>query len=654
MTPEDARKIAERASGLHHCTIHFLSHFRELCGHGHERFPGTCEVPFSADWFKQPTSAYNPGLAFAGMGLSLSTYVNVPSNGFSYIQRSLEAFKLEDIDISSYYHRNAEDRIDFEDDINLVAYGLGHRTITDSTGAPCELLVCVVRGTSPTVEWVSNADVADSVTDGNCDLPYHEGFKRTADEALAGIGRYISEHNIDTSTARLWIVGHSRGATIVNVLAALLNEGAGGLGFNKDRIFAYTFSSSLTTRRADARTDAFDNIFNVINPEDYIPRIPLATWGYTRFGRDISLPSICTDYKNYRRFIAGVYEQFLKWTHIDYQAFHGFGATNRFERHAGNISRNVNVMYEDARFSHGGPLTFAAYFREFCDIAGKNGIEIAGDAEKLGRYAGGPFEHFLSYFVHNQIVAHEAPGAHQEEGYLAKMRACWELGIDLCGGVDGSSGEGEADGTSGCGARACDTRRFTVYGPVDIDVFNETGAVVASISKHGIDKSLYQQADFLGMFYDDECDGRSVWIPEEGRYTIQLKARSFGTFDITWAESTPLGAVITQQLFADVELPEHQAVLWEEVAPEKPTTVAEGGGINIDVAVEGAKRGTQCDAMGVQNATAGEHCVIHAYHDKDFRFEGWFEGGRLVSPHHSYCFRVEQPRTLTARFAERF
>ena len=224
MTPEESQSIAKDNEEI--CTIHFLSHFRQLLRHGNERYPNTCDVPFSTSWFSCPSNEYNPGLAFAGMGLSLSTYVNDPSNEFKYIKDSMASFGLDDIDISTYYHRNSENSLDFQDDINLIAYAIGHRRIMLSSGDEKTLVICVVRGTSHSVEWVSNADVADFVVDGDYDIPYHEGFKKTADEALGTISRYLDKHDIDSSQALMWIVGHSRGATIVNLLAAFMARGS--------------------------------------------------------------------------------------------------------------------------------------------------------------------------------------------------------------------------------------------------------------------------------------------------------------------------------------------------------------------------------------------------------------------------------------------
>ena len=57
-----------------------------------------------------------------------------------------------------------------------------------------------------------------------------------------------------------------------------------------DDVRAYTFATPNCTSSADAREAAYDNIFNVLNPADLVPQLPLASWGYERYGRDVWLP----------------------------------------------------------------------------------------------------------------------------------------------------------------------------------------------------------------------------------------------------------------------------------------------------------------------------------------------------------------------------
>ena len=46
---------------------------------------------------------------------------------------------------------------------------------------------------------------------------------------------------------------------------------------------------------ADARDARYDNVFNVLNPSDVITMLPPATWGYQRYGQDVTLPQTDAD-----------------------------------------------------------------------------------------------------------------------------------------------------------------------------------------------------------------------------------------------------------------------------------------------------------------------------------------------------------------------
>ncbi len=54
-------------------------------------------------------------------------------------------------------------------------------------------------------------------------------------------------------------------------------------------MYAYTFATPRTVR---GEYPAYANIFNVINPTDYITMLPLPQWGFARYGVDVILPVV--------------------------------------------------------------------------------------------------------------------------------------------------------------------------------------------------------------------------------------------------------------------------------------------------------------------------------------------------------------------------
>ena len=57
-------------------------------------------------------------------------------------------------------------------------------------------------------------------------------------------------------------------------------------------MYAYTFASPATTLNAQAHDARYANIFNIANPSDIMPYLPLRTWGYERYGIDKALPAL--------------------------------------------------------------------------------------------------------------------------------------------------------------------------------------------------------------------------------------------------------------------------------------------------------------------------------------------------------------------------
>ena len=103
---------------------------------------------------------------------------------------------------------------------------------------------------------------------------------------------YVQESGLDPAHTRILITGHSRGGAIANLLAADLDdpdEGEPTLAPSTG-IFAYTFAAPCVTRADNRHDAAFGNIFNVANEADIVTQLPLASWGYDRYGTTIELP----------------------------------------------------------------------------------------------------------------------------------------------------------------------------------------------------------------------------------------------------------------------------------------------------------------------------------------------------------------------------
>ena len=139
-------------------------------------------------------------------------------------------------------------------------------------------------------EWLSNFNFLDKeAMEGESD---HTGFKAAETEIERRLEDYCREHGV-TAADKVLVTGHSRGGAVANLLAADLDTRAqADYGpFSLDGIYAYTFASPLvTTRASNADDPLYRNIFNVVNPTDLVAHVPLAGWGYQRYGVTAELP----------------------------------------------------------------------------------------------------------------------------------------------------------------------------------------------------------------------------------------------------------------------------------------------------------------------------------------------------------------------------
>lgn len=140
------------------------------------------------------------------------------------------------------------------------------------------LIAVVIRGTSGG-EWFSNFNFAPSQDN---DTYYAENFLYAAQDILLGMQDVLSGQQ----RPLIWVTGHSRGGACANLLGVMLDA-----LYDPDGVFVYTFASPTTQRNI---SQAYDNIFNIINPCDVVTYMPLSQWGYTRAGQDILLPADAT------------------------------------------------------------------------------------------------------------------------------------------------------------------------------------------------------------------------------------------------------------------------------------------------------------------------------------------------------------------------
>ena len=155
------------------------------------------------------------------------------------------------------------------------AFTLGRGKATVG-GVSKETFLLVIRGTNGS-EWYSNFDFAPSKSN---DASFSENFLFSAQDIFLSAYELIKKQET-TANPIILICGHSRGAACANILGVLFDA-----VMNQKNVYVYTFATPATMR---GRPYDVHNIFNVINPCDLVPKVPLASWGYYRAGKDIML-----------------------------------------------------------------------------------------------------------------------------------------------------------------------------------------------------------------------------------------------------------------------------------------------------------------------------------------------------------------------------
>ena len=256
------------------------------------------DVLWSDDWFFQDPTEYNNDLAHTAAVLSIvanaeSSYYQQGSKSPAYAEDAFTKLGFEHISTSSYRYRSEiiDEVMGALDGTDVVAYTLATKRIRSSqTGQEKLLTVVVVRGSYGS-EWLSNVKIEenDDTVDASDD---HLGFTLAAREIVEDLERRADESDDGLERSYLFC-GHSRGGAVANLLASYADDAASdeydAIASASD-VRAYTFATPNCTSSDDARDDAYANIFNVINPSDLIPQIPLSSWGYSRYGKDIVLP----------------------------------------------------------------------------------------------------------------------------------------------------------------------------------------------------------------------------------------------------------------------------------------------------------------------------------------------------------------------------
>lgn len=210
-------------------------------------------------------------------------------NGDGYVLEQLGFKNIKRINLKEKY-QNGIDPNDY------VVFYMGRKTI--KVGRSNYVVYAVaVRGTVDSEEWISNLDVGAD-TEEYEDLyganhpdwinhRLHKGFGVAANRVYKEVNNYINSFTNEDSGKKqsILITGHSRGAAVANILGKEFED-----RYNENKKikpYTYTYGTPTVTTESKRTTSKYKTIFNMINDDDLVPYVPLASWGFRRYGTDI-------------------------------------------------------------------------------------------------------------------------------------------------------------------------------------------------------------------------------------------------------------------------------------------------------------------------------------------------------------------------------
>ncbi len=258
---------------------------------------------YEDNYFSEKSTVYNPHLATVSLVAALSSFTVLGGDAQNCYYKADYLFNCFGF---SGFETNAE--TDYPPTSETIGVIMAKKTVLDE-GKPYTLVSVVIRGGGYYSEWANNFLVGGA-DENNGD---HKGFSDSRDRALGFITDYI-ERNVE-GDMKIWITGFSRGGAVAGLLGAWFNDNraelpALGATLRHDDIFAYTFEAPGSVDKKNLVGKKYDNIFNFVSENDYVPRLPFS--GHPEQGWNFERPGVRKSYPNIDKSNIKEFEQILK------------------------------------------------------------------------------------------------------------------------------------------------------------------------------------------------------------------------------------------------------------------------------------------------------------------------------------------------------
>ena len=259
----------------------------------------TYPYEYSDSYFSGSSLEYNHDLATFSLCVAMASFNSFDkTKGDEHIAKLLTDCGYE---ISSYGYDT--------ENYDTVGVDFGRKVIDGYN-----VIIAAIRSGNYGMEWGGNLRVGG----GNGD---HEGFRICRDLLIGYMNTYFKEHPCEGKT-KLLIPGYSRGGSATNLLAASLDDGSYKEVITEkdyiaevdiEELYAYAFEAPQCTTNRNAHDSIYDNIFNIVNPNDYVPLFVMDEWGFLNYGRRVEMPCAdnCDNYSDYYDRVTEEFDSFM-------------------------------------------------------------------------------------------------------------------------------------------------------------------------------------------------------------------------------------------------------------------------------------------------------------------------------------------------------
>lgn len=628
--------------------------------------------------FENDSKVYNHDLARLSIALSTLAYSTLTE-----IKKSYAALGFENISTKDTVATLKEKRIYHPDDTNkdidkgwFSPAWIAHKNV-QVNNQDTSLIVLNIRGTYNT-EWVDNFDPGLGET--------HAGFDRAAEKLADDLEEYLLMYDKELKENKiLLITGHSRGAAVANLIGKKIDDKDAPqeplrnygvvVPYNRNhlyaidssKVFVYTFATPNVTRDEKVRDSKYGNIYNILNPEDFVTYVCMRAWGYDRYGKRYVLPNKNTDPKTYNQYLKNV-QNCQKWynTNAMYKPYKGgMGPVTEYVNGAAKQIKSISDYYLKStksnlvEISDSYPKTertktaydknslyylytyFLGYYQAGAGFWSEENLTGVWNFAKGVAAQSALYQRTTSYFAVHAKARKEFHRAHEPESYLAMMDVVNEKKLTTPKYFN-------------CKLISC---------PVDIEIVDADGKVV------GMSTNNEEVSSEDDIYLELNGESKTIYLPSDQEYTIKATGFGEGTMeyvDIVYDEE---GTEIRRTVYHDIPV-EKGTVISEAVVPlseENPEPeeiilkteegqpledyykstyeASELGKINIQVDVEGIG-----ETNAFEELSPGDYITLVASTNGLNRFIGWYNGGKLLSSDAEFSFSVSESMDLTAKF----